>query len=529
MSVIKYKILDYIESTGTQYIDTGLLQQGFHILVDVEFSSLNSIQIISGTYGYIQSGTGQDSYRYYLRANTNGSIVTQFGGSSGNNLITGATLALNTRYKIEAKLFNGIQELLVNDVLRGQKSISGRNFPNKNIFLFANHDVTANTASNFCSCKIYSAKYYDNNGILIRDYVPILDNNDVPCMYDKVNDEFYYNAGTGDFIAGTIQETVYTDLIYDRTQEDVDYALNNSASTDFLKGAYNYTDLNRIEEWCEYLSQELKKYSYSANYTPRENPDNVLINGSLRTSADGWNINSYNTLTQNEGYVTIKINKSDTGTRPNYQLFDRITGPDADTKQIIYVTAKIRGRSANTSYPRVYVSSNVGFNDLGAIDGKTGTQLNDEEWHTLSKQYTTYDGTDSYEWYRVAFGINESVLDDAMDVKEILIINLTEIFGRGNEPSKTWCDENLVNYSKWWMWQFPTISEFNRIKNNLTELKEAYYSYTALPDSMNPMNYQKANSIEKILSEMNNFLENMKASFLYSGTFYSGESEGLIV
>lgn len=46
-------------------------------------------------------------------------------------------------------------------------------------------------------------------------------------------------------------------LIFDRTQQDI---------TDLTsKSYYNYTDLNRAEKWCEYLSEVLNKYSYSVN------------------------------------------------------------------------------------------------------------------------------------------------------------------------------------------------------------------------------------------------------------------------
>lgn len=49
--------------------------------------------------------------------------------------------------------------------------------------------------------KIYSCKIYDN-GVLVRDYIPVLDWNDVPCMYDKVTDELFYNQGTDEFLYG---------------------------------------------------------------------------------------------------------------------------------------------------------------------------------------------------------------------------------------------------------------------------------------------------------------------------------------
>lgn len=51
--------------------------------------------------------------------------------------------------------------------------------------------------------KYYRVKFYKRD-FLIRDMIPVLDKDGVPCMYDKVERKFYYNAGTGDFIAGPI-------------------------------------------------------------------------------------------------------------------------------------------------------------------------------------------------------------------------------------------------------------------------------------------------------------------------------------
>ena len=52
-------------------------------------------------------------------------------------------------------------------------------------------------------------------------------------------------------------------LIYDRTQLDI----TNLTS----KGYYNYTDLNRIETWCEYLANILNHYSYFVDIKTKTN------------------------------------------------------------------------------------------------------------------------------------------------------------------------------------------------------------------------------------------------------------------
>lgn len=45
-------------------------------------------------------------------------------------------------------------------------------------------------------CQLY------DNGTLVRDYWPCYDPDGVACFYDKVNEEYVYNAGTGEFTAG---------------------------------------------------------------------------------------------------------------------------------------------------------------------------------------------------------------------------------------------------------------------------------------------------------------------------------------
>ena len=67
-----------------------------------------------------------------------------------------------------------------------------------------NSSTTENTytSSALCACKIYYCKIWDNE-ILVRDYIPCLDNNGIPCMYDLVSGQPFYNQGTGaDFSYG---------------------------------------------------------------------------------------------------------------------------------------------------------------------------------------------------------------------------------------------------------------------------------------------------------------------------------------
>lgn len=49
--------------------------------------------------------------------------------------------------------------------------------------------------------KIYGFKMWED-GVLIRNYIPVLDSNNVPCLYDKVNKNYLYNAGRSVFLYG---------------------------------------------------------------------------------------------------------------------------------------------------------------------------------------------------------------------------------------------------------------------------------------------------------------------------------------
>lgn len=72
------------------------------------------------------------------------------------------------------------------------------------------------------------------------------------------------------------------DLIFNRLLSDVSTALNNPDNSNSLKGAYNYTDLNRVEKWCEYLYTLFLKYGF---------------NKSLNIKTD-WNMTDFPTRTQ---------------------------------------------------------------------------------------------------------------------------------------------------------------------------------------------------------------------------------------
>ncbi len=105
---------------------------------------------------------------------------------------------------------------------------------------------------------------------------------------------------------------------------------------------------------------------------------------------------------------------------------------------------------------------------------------------------------------------------------------------------EAWCEylaNLLTSYSypvsisikkDWTMSDLPNADDMERIRSNVNTIKTAFHAYTNIPENLEYMSIEKANAIEKILSEIDFLTKNMISCFKYSNTFNAGESEGLI-
>ena len=189
-----YTELEYLESTGTQYIDTGFIpNQDTRVETKINTSVVNASKFIFGSRIDITT----DAYTVFMRNNFQ--IVSSYNNS--NNVESGFTYSLETDIFINYNKNN----LYINDILYTNHTYANFQCPG-NMFIFS-----TNTNGSFDSQayigKIYYFKIYDNN-ILVRNMIPAQRNSDnVLGLYDTVNNVFYTNSGTQDFIAGPIIET----------------------------------------------------------------------------------------------------------------------------------------------------------------------------------------------------------------------------------------------------------------------------------------------------------------------------------
>ena len=200
-SVSNYVELEYLEGTGTQYINTGLFppkDAEIYIkyqLTQTEQGAANNGAIFGGrntqtsgtcTLFYLASANPQ-----YFRFDRVGQV------SIGNS----NTLSINAQSVFEF-LYKDNKASVTNLTTGESASVTLGNpstFTATAVSLFAVR--TSGQAGTFLKGRIYEWKYWEG-GKLAQHFVPVLDLDNRPCMYDKVTDKLFYNSGSGEFLYG---------------------------------------------------------------------------------------------------------------------------------------------------------------------------------------------------------------------------------------------------------------------------------------------------------------------------------------
>ena len=191
-----YTQVDYIESSGTQYIDTGYKPSHN---TSVEFESIvTQTGSSSGFCGArtAVSGSNDDKYVFIASYANNNDVSYQFNFGS-----TSSVLSLDVSYLQKNLYLVNKNKLYINNELKSFRSLVTFSTP-YNLYLMAIN--TANTASLYAKCKLYYCKIYDDEN-LVRNFIPCYRNSDNEVgLYDLVNNVFYTNQGTDVFTYGSL-------------------------------------------------------------------------------------------------------------------------------------------------------------------------------------------------------------------------------------------------------------------------------------------------------------------------------------
>ena len=176
---------NYIYGTGAQYIDTNIIPDD-ETVIEIRFKQ-DSDNVYyerlfggQGSFNIQRGGTNKSSWQFYL----NGTWITP------NNF------TMTNEEEHVLKVGNGKLILDGNEIKTYTTKISS---DAKSIHLFT--DGTSRGADSIGSFYLYEFSVYKSNE-LVMHLTPMIDKNDVVCLYDDVSNKLFYNMGTGTFEAG---------------------------------------------------------------------------------------------------------------------------------------------------------------------------------------------------------------------------------------------------------------------------------------------------------------------------------------
>lgn len=179
-----YTELEYIQSSGTQYVDTGLNpNQDFGVTIDFQMTTVSGWQCI---FGAANSAQNADEYGVWHNG-------TNFGFYYASTNVTVSAAATARHLFVCSK-----NSIAVDGAAAGSPAYTSfqTNYP-----LLLGAINYAGSKMYGSQIKIYSAKIYQN-GTLVREFIPCKNAAGVIGLWDDVNSVFYQNAGSGVFTAG---------------------------------------------------------------------------------------------------------------------------------------------------------------------------------------------------------------------------------------------------------------------------------------------------------------------------------------
>lgn len=268
---------EYIESTGTQYVDTGFINPNVNTRLVLDFESTGVPASNSGGLSSLfgaRPAVSSNVFGVWIKDGAAYPHINDQTYDSEGSIEVETTARLVYDLDLKNSIFKvGTNSLSITPTAYDPASTI------YSVFLFA-INTKGSAEKRKAAGKLYSCHIYDN-GVLVREFVPCKNSGGVGGLYDVLNGVFYGNAGSGEFLLGAdidvepdpepIPPEEFPTMIYDRTYADlarakelavIGYAnMTDAEKVEWnggLRGAYNEIDFNRVENAVLFLSAVLK-------------------------------------------------------------------------------------------------------------------------------------------------------------------------------------------------------------------------------------------------------------------------------
>lgn len=219
----EYQLVEYIQSSGTEYIDTNS-----RIIANTRFTCTWGSVFNNGSF--VASSTENKGYG---QGNASGASPNIAGGGrlqndvvtfwfSGSNYSTSLNPSLSTSIYTdiittsENTLKFSMTDIITNNVFTNTTLTNFTIYPVNNMFLFRD---SSGQYPFYSAKKIYDVKFEtrassSEDFIVVKHLIPCYRKSDRVCgFYDIIGNEFYTNKGTGTLIAGS--DVINGKLLYD--------------------------------------------------------------------------------------------------------------------------------------------------------------------------------------------------------------------------------------------------------------------------------------------------------------------------
>ena len=185
----EYTQVEYIESDGTQYIDTGYkANQDTRVVFDAYI--LQTTTTATGLFGCRQA-LGSNGFYIYEHDSASG----EYNDGYGSLYTTDIPLSASARHIIDKNK----NKTYIDETIAHTYATQTFTSP-VTLTLFAIQQSNG-VDERMSVCRLYSSVIYDN-GTIVRYYIPCTNASGIAGLYDTVSGVFCTNAGTGSFTAG---------------------------------------------------------------------------------------------------------------------------------------------------------------------------------------------------------------------------------------------------------------------------------------------------------------------------------------
>lgn len=195
----QYQRVEYLQSSGTQFINTGVKASN-GLAVQAKVINTENPQGHGINHVFLGARTSATNRFFTWVFDGQGGIYYGYRDVYGS---IGKTWRAQTVYEFTSTITDSVFsiECLGEYGWSWSRQITQQFAGDVNLYLYACNDWNS-SASNLLKGKVFYCTI-EKDGVLIRDFIPCYRRSDLkPGMYDKVTKQFYTNSGTGEFTVG---------------------------------------------------------------------------------------------------------------------------------------------------------------------------------------------------------------------------------------------------------------------------------------------------------------------------------------